>query len=128
MARANNATSTRGRPFKEGNPGRRKGSRNKVTVAGILAARDAFAHLGPVVIARITAHYYIHKIPPESCATCRHYDTMVAEYVWGKPTQVHEFDVGELVERLQRERGLDAKAANVIAIRAGVLVEGAGAA
>lgn len=43
---------------------------------------------------------------------------------YGKVAQRHEFDVDELVHRLQEERGLDAAGANVIAFRARQLAEG----
>lgn len=131
--------------------GRPVGIKNKLTKEGLLAAREAFAPISEAALVLMQNHLQFHLAAQKqivevltngriediaillqldeamiygNCATCRHIFTLSSEYRFGKPTQRVEFDMHELVERLQRERGLDEKSAKVIAIRAGILVEG----
>ena len=70
-----------GRPFTKGNPGRKPGP-NRVTAE----AKDWALPLVPEVLARRLRHRRGCDAT-KSCAQCRHYDTMVIEYAYGKAPQ-----------------------------------------
>ena len=111
-ARVNNAKETRGRPFKPGNPGRPKGSRNKLSTRQLKDAREFFLPLLDDANAIIVNHFKNHRDGPD-CATCRHYVGIVVEYVFGKPPQRLQVEVGEArreAERMADDLGLDGDA------------------
>ena len=107
MASVKNATRTRGRPFTDGNPGRPKGSQNKITKRVIEESRTAFASLVKDVINHIKTHLKAHS-GVQDCATCRHCWDVVLERYYGKVTQRHEIDYPTEAERLLRDLGIDA--------------------
>jgi len=84
------------------NTGRPKGARNKVLSVQRALALDEFAPLWPVAKAKIVRHFALHQDEAKDCATCRHYVTMVAEYVFGKPVQpiTERADVEAMLEAL----------------------------
>ncbi len=87
--------------FQEGNAGRPKGSKNRLTRERVESAQELFAPLVLVVIRRIKAHLRLHKAK-EDCATCRHHITLVLEYSFGKPLQRHEVDIRAVRDKARR--------------------------
>ncbi len=126
--------------------GRPKGTKNRLTRDGLLAARDAFAPISEAALDLMQNHLQFHLAAQKqivhvlaegriediaillqldvalmhgNCATCRHIFTLSSEYRFGKPTQRHEFDVDDFVAQLREERPeLDDEATNLIARRA----------
>jgi len=102
----------RGPRFAPGNPGRRAGSKNKVVNTLRLQAHEAFEPLWELAKQRIKAHLSIHSVKGKDksgaaldCATCRHHITLIAEYVFGKPTQPVEFDMRSAAQFLAEKTG-----------------------
>ena len=78
------------KPGESGNPaGRRKGSKNKLSAADIAEARTMALSNVPEVWERRDKHIK-GCAAKNDCAMCRHYNTMVMEYAYGKPPQRQE--------------------------------------
>ena len=94
-----------GKPFAKGNAGRAKGSKNRVHTE----AKDWALPLVPEVLRRRFQHRRACDAA-KSCAQCRHYDTMVLEYAYGKAPQRTELIMAGLkadTEALAKSMGLD---------------------
>ena len=93
-----------GRPFAKGNPGRKPGP-NKASGE----AKDWALPLVPEALRRRFQHRRACDAA-KSCAQCRHYDTMVLEYAYGKAPQRTELIMAGLkadTEALAKSMGLD---------------------
>lgn len=66
--------------------GSRAGRPNKLTLERIRNAQDTFAPLTPMAIRKMRRHLKGCD-DLASCASCRHYVTIVVEYTHGKPVQ-----------------------------------------
>ncbi len=102
--RRNGPRTNVGKPFAKGNIGRPRGSRNKVTVAMLQSAREAWGPMAEETIKRGTAHFKVCRVVYEKageCGTCRHYENMAVPYVYGKPTQPIDIDSSKLREELE---------------------------
>ena len=128
-------------------PGRPKGSKNKLTKEGLLAAKDAFSPINERALELMRRHLDFHLAAQNliiellstgaageqllvllqldadmmrgNCSTCRHIFTLSSEYTYGKPTQRVEFSIEDYVHELREKHpSLDDDAANVIAHRA----------
>ena len=105
------------KPGQSGNPaGRPKGSKNKLSAADIAEARTVALACVPDVWERRDRH--TRSCPAKNdCAMCRHYNTMVMEYAYGKPPQRQELIMATVerdIKALAKEMGLtesEAKAA-----------------
>lgn len=89
-----------GRPFEDGNSGRPKGARNKVTQQMLLSAREAFVPMAELTVKRGTKH--LRECKESDCTACRHYETHALNYAYGKPTQVVDIDSSLLREELEK--------------------------
>ena len=128
-------------------PGRPKGSKNKLTKEGLLAAREAFEPINKRALELMRRHLDFHLAAQNAivgllsagvageqllvlmqldadlmrgnCPTCRHIFTLSSEYTYGKPTQRVEFSIDDFVHQLREKHpSLDDDAANLIARRA----------
>ena len=102
--------------------GRPKGSRGKLSQQQLRDAREFFLPHLETAGAIIAKHFELHSDAPD-CATCRHYVTLVVEYVFGKPPQRVDVELVEAraeAERIAEELGLsgDEKRAAVAEVEA----------
>ena len=84
--------------FKKGHGGRPKGALNKSTQASILAARESFAPLAKLGLAKGEAHLKGCKV--DGCGSCQFWAQLSMTYVYGKPTQPIEFDSAAIREEI----------------------------
>ena len=102
-------TSSTWQPGQSGNPaGRPKGSKNKLSAADIAEARTVALACVPEVWERRDRHIK-GCAAKNDCAMCRHYNTMVMEYAYGKPPQRTEMIMAGLkadTEALAKSLGL----------------------
>lgn len=113
VSRVNNAPKkVRGRPFERGNPGRPKGSRNKVTQAMLLSAREAFAPMTELAIERGTKH--LNDCGKVGWATCRHYEAIANAYAYDRPTQPLDIDSSALRQELEKLAELSGKSVDEV--------------
>lgn len=91
--------------------GRPKGTKNKLPRQQAADARETFLPLLGTIKGMIKTHLEGHaKDPTNDCATCRHYVTLVCQYIFGKPTQRVQFDIEEVraeARRLASEFDMD---------------------
>ncbi len=85
--------------FKTGNPGRKHGSKNKVTVAQRETARQLFTPLADKALKKGDAH--LTKCKLDGCTVCFQWAKISFEYAYGKPTQPIEFDAAALRTELE---------------------------
>ena len=88
--------------------GRPKGSRDKLSQQQLRDAREFFLPHLETAGAIIAKHFEHHSNAPD-CATCRHYVTLVVEYVFGKPPQRVDIQLQEAraeAERIADQLGL----------------------
>ena len=99
--------------FGPGNPGRPKGSRNRITVAQRETARQLFTPLAKMALKKGKAHLKNCKLKMgEGCLSCQFWAKISFEYAYGKPTQPIEIDAVALRAEME-----------VIAVAAGKSVE-----
>ena len=119
--------------FQEGNSGRPKGSKNKLTKEGLQAAREAFAPINEKVLTLMERHLDFHLASQNAivevlkagvaaetllllmslnddlmrgnCPHCRHIAALSTEYTYGKPAQRIEMDE-EIIHSLATEFGI----------------------
>lgn len=84
--------------FTKDNPGRPKGSKNKVTVSQMEAAREMFSPIAEAALKKGTAH--INKCNMIGCADCRWIVPIAWQYTFGKPTQPIDVDMPRLERKL----------------------------
>ena len=85
--------------FKTGNPGKRKGTKNKVTVAQRETARQMFTPMAKLGLKKGNAH--LEKCKLDGCVSCQFWAKLSFEYAYGKPTQPIEFDAAALRTELE---------------------------
>ena len=76
--------------FKTGNPGGKKGRKNRVTVAQRETARQLFTPLAEAALKKGDAH--LEKCKLDGCVSCQFWAKISFEYAYGKPTQPIEID------------------------------------
>ena len=116
-----------GRPFEKGNPGKKKGTKNKVNVLMLESAREAFAPMAELTIKRGTEH--LSECEEDECIRCRHYESLAIPYVYGKPTVAIDIDSSALEAQIQELMELSGKSREEVerdAERAGMAVIGNG--
>ncbi len=85
--------------FKTGNPGKKKGTVTKITVAQRETARQLFTPLADKALKKGDAH--LEKCKLDGCTVCFQWAKISFEYAYGKPTQPIEFDAAALRTELE---------------------------
>ena len=85
--------------FKPGNPGKKKGQKNKITVAQRETARQLFTPMAEKALKKGDVH--LTKCTLDGCASCFQWAKVAFEYAYGKPTQPIEFDAAALRTELE---------------------------
>lgn len=85
--------------FKTGNQGRRRGSKNKVTVAQRESARKLFTPMAEMALKKGNVH--LAKCKLDGCVSCFQWAKISFDYAYGKPTQPIEFDAAALRTELE---------------------------
>ena len=76
--------------FKHGNVGKKRGTKNKVTVAQRETARQLFTPLAEAGLKKGKGH--LDECKTSGCLSCQFWAKLAIEYAYGRPTQPIEYD------------------------------------